>query len=129
MHSSYWTIKFHISLYFQMNLFFQLLFKSLVVFFFFLHDVSSGLDKLSAQAIKCVFLQYSCLQKWYQCYSLNTEKYYMYTSVTFFEETFSFSSSAQDVNLVPQLLSMPLVEPFIYPITWFQLFLLIQILI
>jgi len=34
----------------------------------FVHDMSPGLDKLSARSIKCV-LGYSRLQKGYRCYS------------------------------------------------------------
>jgi len=35
----------------------------------FVHDLSPRLNKLYARAVKCVFLGYSRLQKWYRCYS------------------------------------------------------------
>ena len=59
----------------------------------FVHDLSLGLDKLSARAIKCVFLGYSRLQKGYKCYSPSTRRYYMFADVTFFEDTPFFSPS------------------------------------
>jgi len=50
----------------------------------FVHDLSPGLDKLSAKAIKCVFLGYSRLKKDYKCYSPTTRRYYISADVTFF---------------------------------------------
>ena len=38
----------------------------------FVHILTSGQDKLSAKATKCVFLDYSRLQRGYRYYSLNT---------------------------------------------------------
>ena len=59
---------------------------------YFVQDLSPGLDKLFARAIKCVFLGYSRLQKGYKCYSPSTRRYYMSADqmclfVTFFEDT------------------------------------------
>ncbi|BAU03608.1 hypothetical protein VIGAN_UM141900, partial [Vigna angularis var. angularis] len=76
----------------------------------FVHDMSPGLDKLSARAIKCVFLGYSRLQKGYRCYSPETKKYYMSANVTFFEQTPFFSPSVQDVHILHQVLPLPVVE-------------------
>jgi len=76
----------------------------------FVHNLSPGLDKLSAHALKCVFLGYSRLQKWYRCYSPETKKYYMSTNVTFFEQTPYFSSSVQDTHVIQQVLPLPVVE-------------------
>ncbi|KAL6323247.1 hypothetical protein AAG906_029254 [Vitis piasezkii] len=57
---------------------------------------SSGrwsLDKLSAKAMKCIFLGYSRLQKGYRCYSPDTHRYFLSANVTFFEDSPFFSSS------------------------------------
>ena len=78
----------------------------------FVHDISMGLDKLPAKAIKCVFLGYSHLQKGYRCYSLDTKRLYMSTDVTFFEETPFFSSSMQDLQ---QVLPIPSFSPIVSP--------------
>jgi len=59
----------------------------------FVHNLSPGLDKLSARSVKCVFLGYSRLQKGYKCYSPTMRRYYMSANVTFFEDTPFFSPS------------------------------------
>ena len=61
----------------------------------FVHTLTSGQDKLSAKATKCIFLGYSRLQKGYRCYSLDTHRYFLSADVTFFEDSpfFSFSES------------------------------------
>ncbi|RVW16413.1 Retrovirus-related Pol polyprotein from transposon RE1 [Vitis vinifera] len=41
----------------------------------FVHILTPGQDKLSAKAMKCLFLGYSRLQKGYRCYSLETHRY------------------------------------------------------
>ena len=66
----------------------------------FVHDLSPGLDKFSARAIKCVFLGYSRLQKVYKCYSPTTRRYYMSADVTFFLRT-HLSSRPRWITLLP----------------------------
>ena len=73
----------------------------------FVHILTLGQDKLSAKATKCVFLGYSRLQMGYRCYSPDTNRYFISTDVTFFED--SSSSSAR--SPVPDVLSIPLVLP------------------
>ncbi|RDX85032.1 hypothetical protein CR513_33831, partial [Mucuna pruriens] len=75
----------------------------------FVHDVSPGRDKLSARAIKCVFLGYSRLQKGYKCYSPSTKRHYMSTDVTFFEETMFFTKD--DCDSIQQALPIPYLSP------------------
>ncbi|RVW86509.1 Retrovirus-related Pol polyprotein from transposon RE2 [Vitis vinifera] len=43
----------------------------------FVHILTPGQDKLSAKAMKCLFLGYSRLQKGYRCYSLETHRYFI----------------------------------------------------
>jgi hypothetical protein len=50
----------------------------------FVHDLTPGLDKLKARAIKCIFLGYSREQKGYQSYSPSTHRFYISADVTFF---------------------------------------------
>ena len=83
----------------------------------FVHNVSPGLDKLSAKAIKCVFLGYSRLQKGYKCYSPSTKRYYMSAYVTFFEDTPLFLSSMEDSSSVQQVLPLPSCDPLVIPET------------
>ncbi|RDY13118.1 hypothetical protein CR513_02010, partial [Mucuna pruriens] len=75
----------------------------------FVHDVSLGRDKLSARAIKCVFLGYSRLQKGYKCYSPSTKRHYMSADVTFFEETMFFTKD--DCDSIQQALPIPYLSP------------------
>ena len=75
----------------------------------FAHILTSGQDKLSTKATKCVFLGYSHLQRGYRCYSLDTNCYFISANVTFFEDSSFFSSAAR--SSVPDVLSIPLVLP------------------
>ncbi|KAL6329152.1 hypothetical protein AAG906_011606 [Vitis piasezkii] len=59
----------------------------------FVHTLTPGQDKLSAKAMKCIFLGYSRLQKGYHCYSPDTHHYFLSIDVTFFEDSPFFSSS------------------------------------
>ncbi|RVX13347.1 Retrovirus-related Pol polyprotein from transposon RE2 [Vitis vinifera] len=58
----------------------------------FVHTLTPGQDKLSAKAMKCIFLGYSRLQKGYRCSSPNTHRYFLSADVTFFEDSPFFSS-------------------------------------
>ena len=60
----------------------------------FVHILTPGQDKLSAKAMKCLFLGYSRLQKGYRCYSLETHRYFISANVTFFEDSPFFSTAS-----------------------------------
>ena len=75
----------------------------------FVHILTPGQDKLSAKATKCVFLGYSRLQRGYRCYSPDTNRYFISTDVTFFEDSSFFSSAVHPS--VPNVLFIPLVLP------------------
>ncbi|RVW85984.1 Retrovirus-related Pol polyprotein from transposon RE1 [Vitis vinifera] len=74
----------------------------------FVHILTPGQDKLSAKAMKCLFLGYSRLQKGYRCYSLETHRYFISADVTFFEDSPFFSTTSEFiiVALVSLLLSL-----------------------
>ena len=74
----------------------------------FVHILTPGQDKLSAKATKCVFLGYSHLQRGYRCYSPDTNRYFISTDDTFFEDS-SFSFAVRPS--APDVLSIPLVLP------------------
>src|SRR3954466_10553246 len=59
----------------------------------FVHNLSPGLDKLSARSLKCVFLGYHRSQKGYRCYSHTLQRYLVSADVTFFESVPYFESS------------------------------------
>ena len=75
----------------------------------FVHILSLGQDKLSAKAMKYVFLGYSCLQRGYRCYSLDTNRYFISADVTFFEDSSFFFSAARPS--IPDVLFISLVLP------------------
>ncbi|RVX21542.1 Anaphase-promoting complex subunit 8 [Vitis vinifera] len=67
-------------------------------------------DKLSAKAMKCLFLGYSRLQKGYRCYSLETHRYFISADVTFFEDSPFFSTTSESLS-VSEVLPIPIVSP------------------
>jgi len=53
---------------------------------YFVHDVSSSLEKLF-RAIKYAFVAYSHPQKGYKCYSPTNKRYHRSVDVAFIEDT------------------------------------------
>ncbi|RVW96586.1 Retrovirus-related Pol polyprotein from transposon RE2 [Vitis vinifera] len=76
----------------------------------FVHILTPGQDKLSAKAMKCLFLGYSRLQKGYRCYSLETHRYFISTDVTFFEDSPFFSTTSESLP-ASEVLPIPIVSP------------------
>nr|CAN63852.1 hypothetical protein VITISV_004832 [Vitis vinifera] len=76
----------------------------------FVHILTPGQDKLSAKAMKCLFLGYSRLQKGYRCYSLETHRYFISADVTFFEDSPFFSTTSASLP-VSEVLPIPIVSP------------------
>ena len=76
----------------------------------FVHTLTPGQDKLSAKAMKCLFLGYSRLQKGYRCYSLKTHRYFISADVTFFEDSPFFSTTSESLP-VSEVLPLPIVSP------------------
>ncbi|RVW13831.1 Retrovirus-related Pol polyprotein from transposon RE1 [Vitis vinifera] len=76
----------------------------------FVHILTPGQDKLSAKAMKCLFLGYSRLQKGYRCYSLETHRYFISADVTFFEDSPFFSTTSESLP-VSEILPIPIVSP------------------
>nr|KYP58908.1 hypothetical protein KK1_014330 [Cajanus cajan] len=80
----------------------------------FVHDLLLGHAKLSARAIKCVFLGYSHVQKGYRYYSPATHRFYTSANVTFFENTPYFVTtnvSLVDSDLLSLVLPIPHFDP------------------
>nr|CAN78715.1 hypothetical protein VITISV_030863 [Vitis vinifera] len=76
----------------------------------FVHILTPRQDKLSAKAMKCLFLGYSRLQKGYRCYSLETHRYFISADVTFFEDSPFFSTTSESLP-VSEVLPLPIVSP------------------
>ncbi|RVW44081.1 Retrovirus-related Pol polyprotein from transposon TNT 1-94 [Vitis vinifera] len=76
----------------------------------FVHILTPEQDKLSAKAMKCLFLGYSRLQKGYRCYSLETHRYFISADVTFFEDSPFFSTTSESLP-VSEVLPIPIVSP------------------
>ena len=75
----------------------------------FVHIFTLEQDKLFAKATKCVFLGCSRLQRGYRCYSPDSNRYFISTDVTFFEDSSFFSFAVR--LYVLDVLSIPLVLP------------------
>ncbi|KAJ9686998.1 hypothetical protein PVL29_015735 [Vitis rotundifolia] len=76
----------------------------------FVHILTPGQDKLSAKAMKCLFVGYSRLQKGYRCYSLETHRYFISADVTFFEDLPFFSTTSESLP-ISEVLPIPIVSP------------------
>ena len=74
----------------------------------FVHILTLGQDKLSAKAMKCVFLGYSRLQRSFRCYSSDTHQYFVSIDVTFFENSFMFPINHPPIS---DVISLPLLYP------------------
>ena len=74
----------------------------------FVHILTLGQDKLSVKAMKCVFLCYSRLQLGYRCYSPDIHRYFVFTDVTFFNNSFMFPTTHP---LSSNVTSLPLLYP------------------
>ena len=81
----------------------------------FVHDLSPGLNKLSPQSHKCVFLGYTRSQKGYKCYSPTLRRYFISADVTFFESVPFFASTSS--TSVSESVSSTLPLPLLVPIT------------
>nr|KYP75541.1 Retrovirus-related Pol polyprotein from transposon TNT 1-94 [Cajanus cajan] len=84
----------------------------------FVHDLFLGRAKLSARAIKCVFLGYSHVQKGYRCYSPATHRFYTSADITFFKNAPYFIAtnvSPIDLDLLSQVLPTPHFDPGVPP--------------
>jgi len=76
----------------------------------FVQNLSLGLDKLSPQSIKCVFVGYFRTQKGYLCYNSSTRKYFVSADVTFFKSVPYFSP--QHHVTASETISLPLFVSF-----------------
>ena len=78
----------------------------------FVHILTQGQDKLSAKAMKCIFLGYSRRQKGYHCYSSQTHRYFLSADVTFFEDSPFFSSS--ESLPITEVLPLSIISPLVH---------------
>ena len=74
----------------------------------FVHILTLGQNKLSAKATKCVFLDYSQLQRGYHCYSPNTHQYFISVDVTFSDNSSMFLITHPPNS---DIISLPLLYP------------------
>ena len=85
----------------------------------FVHILTPGQDKLSAKAMKCVFLGYSRLQRGYRCCSPDTLRYFVSADVTFFENSYMFPTTHPPNS---DVISLPILYPvldtsYVHPTT------------
>lgn len=79
----------------------------------FVHNLSPGLDKLSARSLKCVFLGYHRSQKGYRCYSPTLQRYFVSADVTFFESDPFFESNQMTLEPLQEFHLEPLLPEII----------------
>jgi hypothetical protein len=81
----------------------------------YVHNLGPGFDKLDPRATKCVFLGYSTTQKEYHCYSHVLRHYFTSADVTFDDSLpyFPATTSLGDSSLAPDVVSIPLLVPFL----------------
>ena len=80
----------------------------------FVHNFTPGLDKLSAQSIKCVFCGYTGSQKGYRCFSPTLCRYLVSADVTFFNDVLFFESPSLSPPLMFEILPLsplPMASP------------------
>jgi hypothetical protein len=76
----------------------------------YVHNLGSWFDKLDPLATKCVFLEYSTIQKGYCCYSPVLRCYFTSADATFVESLLYFpaATSLGGSSLEPDVESLPL---------------------
>jgi len=85
----------------------------------FVHNFSSGLDKLFPRSHKCVFLGFTRSQKGYKCFSPFLNHYFVSANVTFVEFSLYFNSQSlpltpSNSNNSPSTFNVPIVcDPLI----------------
>ena len=78
----------------------------------FVYDVRLYVSKLNPKSLKCIFLDYSQVQKGYRCYCPSLQSYLVFVDVTFFEnDTFSpdpiHTSHGEEDDLLVYTLTSP----------------------
>nr|XP_027188949.1 leucine-rich repeat extensin-like protein 3 [Cicer arietinum] len=82
----------------------------------FVHNLTPGLDKLSARSLKCVFLGYHRSQKGYRCYSPTLRRYLISVDVTFFESVTYYESLPDPLSATIPLDLPKSISPSLLPL-------------
>ena len=73
-------------------------------YLYFVHLLGSGRDKLSSRSVRCIFLEYSRIQKGYRCYDPLSKWHFVSVNVSYFETTpFFFISFESSSILLPPI--------------------------
>ena len=87
----------------------------------FVRDVHPQVFKLDPKSLKCIFVGYSYIKKWYRCYCPTLRRCFISTNVAFFETTmFSLPSTVtspeEDDDLLVYYVSLPVPTPTLIPV-------------